>query len=153
LHFGVVRPETLVALQKEYGNFSLAVFGSTLLLLVLAVISCLLAMWHRRVPLSGISLAAHQEAVDIVSEFPVGSIDDELTSFYRKNQIELWRAAAKERARVNSFKSGCVLIAQIRLGAGIVAATLNILLMGVQVWRFNDGKLLKNQLRKLNRGR
>jgi hypothetical protein len=133
--FGFVRPESLIELRKHFGNPSLLLLGLSLALLVACIVVCLLAMWHREVPLSGISLGAHEDAVNIVREFPSGTIDDELTEFYRQNQIDIWRAATDECRAVNKSKDRFVLWAQILLGLGIVVAVFNIGVMAVQVWR------------------
>jgi hypothetical protein len=128
--FGFIKPETLVALRQQYGDFSLGLLYAVLLLFVASVGLCLRAMWLQRVPTGGVSLASQELSARILLALPEADLDDEMMEAYKDNEIEVWKAAIDERAEANEAKTRLVHFAQRCLAAGIFVAAVSIGLLG-----------------------
>jgi hypothetical protein len=128
--FGFVKPESISALQQQYGTNSLWLLGSVLLLLVASVGLCLRAMWLRKVPVGGISLSSHEMSARFLLQVPLEDLDDELMAAYKDNQIEIWKSAIAERLSANAEKTRLLHYAQRTLAAGILIAAVSLGLLG-----------------------
>ena len=127
--FGFTKPESLIALQTQYGNTSLVLLYAALILFVGSVGLCLRGMWLGKVPVNGISVAAHEDVSRLI--FAVSSdIDDGLMIVYKENQLSIWKSATNERFEANAEKTRLVHYAQRLLAAGILVAVLNLALLG-----------------------
>ncbi|MCU1329727.1 MAG: hypothetical protein JWN34_5097 [Bryobacterales bacterium] len=128
--FGFIKPETLAALRQQYGGLSLGLLYGALFLFVTTVILCLRAMWLRKVPSGGVSIASQELAADFLLTLPETDLDDEMMAAYKENEVEVWKAAIEERSKANVEKTRLVHYAQVCLTVGILVAAVSMALLG-----------------------
>jgi hypothetical protein len=123
--FGFIKPEGLASLQQAFGPLALVLLHLILAFLVVSVTLCLRAMWLRKVPIGGISVAAHERSGRVILRFG-DDIDDDLMRAYRENQLALWKQAIAERFATNMQKTRLVHHAQRVLALAIFVAALTL---------------------------
>jgi hypothetical protein len=127
--FGFTKPESLIALQTQYGNISLVLLYAALILFVGSVGLCLRGMWLGKVPVNGISVTAHEDVAGLIFGL-TDDIDDPLMIVYKESQLGIWKSAINELFQANLEKTHLIHYAQRVLAAGILVAALNLALLG-----------------------
>ena len=118
--FGFIKPDSLIALQRQYGNISVSLLYLALACFVISIGLCVRAMWLRKVPASGVSLASQEMPAQLLLQLPAHDLDDEVILAYKTNQVRIWSSAIDERFATNTDKTKLVHYAQRALSAGIL---------------------------------
>ena len=127
--FGFMKPESLSALQDQYGISALGLLFLALLLFVVTVVLCLRAMWLQHVPTVGVSLETQAMSAELLLQ--IGEdLDEEMMIAYKSNQLDIWRATIAEHASANAAKTPLVQWAQRTLTTGILVSALSLTLLG-----------------------
>jgi hypothetical protein len=131
---GFLKPEFFATLKDQYGPAAPVPLYMAVFLLLISLLLCLRAMWLRKVPAGGMSLAAHERSARVLLAFwDLEKIDEalliSLVVAYRENQLDVWKAAIQSRHEANVVKTRLIHWAQRALAVAVGIAAVSLLMI------------------------